>query len=52
MSAPPGREFLAQLLIDVFSGQMKATEDMPVMADVLLKPEKCAVTELTGTEFP
>jgi pimeloyl-ACP methyl ester carboxylesterase len=34
LSAPPGRELLAKLLSDVASGQLMATEDMPVMAQV------------------
>jgi len=36
LSAPPGREILAKLLSDVASGQLVATQDMPVMADVPL----------------
>jgi pimeloyl-ACP methyl ester carboxylesterase len=37
LSAPPGREILAKLLSDVASGQLMASEDMPVMADVPLE---------------
>ena len=37
LSAPPGREILAQLLTQVASGQVMQTEDMPVMADVPLE---------------
>ena len=36
LSAPPGREMLAKLLSDVASGQLMASEDMPVMVDVPL----------------
>jgi pimeloyl-ACP methyl ester carboxylesterase len=34
LSAPPGREVLAQLLTQVASGQVMTTGDMPVMASV------------------